>query len=1143
MILVCLSFLLSTFLFSQEIIISEICPSNANVYEIGDPDEPETPDWIEFRNMSATIVDLSTYAISKNPNPATAFTLPNISVKSGDYIVLTSNEESFTSGMFIPFSLSASGETVYLFKNGEIKDSIKFKDMQVDKSIGRHISDYVSPYYFEMPTPGKANTGTPLEPKTLDPPIFSNETGAYGFSFDLTLHTTEKDADIYYTTDGTVPTSRSKRYSSPIKISSNTNIRAVTYKQKHIASDIETSSYIFHLRDLNVPIVSISMDEKDLFDYYTGIYVLGPNAESEHPNFGANFWQDWEKPCHVDLINSDGYLEMSYDLGVKIAGNYSRANDQKSLKFYARKKYNSPAIEYQIFKDKPLYEFQSFIIRNAGNDFNYSHMRDALTSSLVQNMGVSRSAFQPAIAYVNGEYFGMFNLREKINKHYVSLNYNVPLEHLSLINANGWGNDLVWGDATSYHELTNFIESNDISIPSNYEHVKQELDLQDFMKYFFIEMYVVNEDWPGNNIKSWKDERGGKWRYILWDTDFGFGIWDLEEKVNKNMFEHCLLNDPSVDWPNPQWSTLFLRRFVKNEEFNQQFMNHTADRLNTTFSSDSINYLIDSISYLRDGELNAHGEKWRHDWWQDSWGPQGNRMRDEVEIMRKFANRRGDIMRRHFEEFYKTGGSYNLTLNISKSGAGKIHLNTIDVTRFPFNGQYFKNNTIELTAIPAPGYEFLRWEGTINSTEKTITVTRDKATILTAVFGYNADIHPKVFFTEIHYHPKDSLSGGTWVEIYNANSTPQDISNWTLKNNQSYNSFTISSGTVIPPRSYVVFSTDTAALKKVHNLSKDSYIGNVPFDFSNQIDVARLYNAEGYLIDKMAYSDDYPWAKKPDGNGYSLALISITADRKKAENWRPITVLGTPAAANAPVILTPNRNSIVINEINYNSHENINSGDWIELHNTSSLEIDISTWVVKDKKWSNLFVIPEGTIIEPNGFVVFAQNAERFAAIYPDVDFIDYNIGLNSYSDAVRLYDQYEYLIDSVAYTVLNPWPTNANGTGYTLSLIDPKSDNSKPQSWQRSKDIGGTPGAANVGTDIEEVPQMTATYCYPNPTLGIVKVEVNNLVLVEVYSAVGSKVLESTEQTIDLSLMPKGVYTFVITTDDEEITEMVVKY
>ena len=1025
------------------------------------------------------------------------------------------------------FKINADNETVYLLKNTTIIDSISINNLPHDISIGRINNDIHSLRYFSTPTPGAANSVISLNPETLSKPTVSKNGCVFNSKFYLKVYSDQDGVSIYYTINGSDPTDASLKFTDSLYINKTTNLKLRVYKTGYLPSEVKTESYIYLTRTQNLPIVSITVKNEDFFDWNTGIYVKGPNAEEAQPNFGANFWEDWERPAHIEIIETNGETALSMDLGVKIQGNWSRAQPQKSLKFYSRSEYGDKTINYQIFKDKPLYEFQTFILRNSGNDFNNTQMRDGMIQTLCRNMGMDRMAYRPAIVYINGVYYGIQNFREKINEDFIAQNNGVNKDSISLINNIG---EVVFGSAQNFTDLYAFMSNNDLSIPANYERVKQDLDVESFIKFNVVELFVVNQDWPGNNTKLWRENNSnGRWRYILYDLDFGFGIWDAG-KVNINMLDWALnsIEPAPGEWmPNAPWATLMLRKLTQNTEFNTLFMNHMADRLNTTFSPDSITKHIDSLASAIIPELGYHAQKW---------GGDADYMMGNIQGMKDFGNERGDIIRTDFEERFNTNGSYLLTITTSTPKAGRIHLNSIDLTSFPWSGKYFKNVPITLTAIPAPGYTFVRWEGAVSSTNPTIQITTDIATTVNAVYTYNVSDVPNIFISEINYNSADTLQTGDWIEIYNKSTSSQDISSWIIKDKSEFNTFTIPVNTVIPANSYVVVCSDTTKFYQTYSHSIRT-IGNIPFSLSKSIETIRLINNNGFVIDKLSYSDNLPWPKKCDGYGYSLELNNINGDRTNPLIWRAATKKGNPGSANNSISLTANRDKITINEINFNSNSNSDNGDWFELYNAGNTFVNISEWVIRDND-NTIFIVPPFTAIPAKSYLVFVDKPELFQIIHPDVSFIPVNIGLKSSFDGLRLFDQYEFLIDSIEYSIFDSNVIDANGTGKTLALLSSDLDNSNIQNWSYGVN-NGTPGKANefFDTEINVVKNKSDLVLYPNPCEDYINVQIDKSFSFDIYNVAGVKILSQEfckSPIISTEKLNPGIYFIRINTENQ---------
>ncbi len=1036
--------------------------------------------------------------------------LIGIPILSIGYSEKLSNVNALSKYLDLPcgksLTLDASSDTLFLMKGDKIIDSISWKNLPVDVSIGRNKTDYKTAYYFATTTPGKVNSDTAYVAKTLSKPKLDKPAGVYEDEISVNAYSSDKKVILRYTTNGAEPTESSTMVTTEIPVTTNTNLKVKAFRDGYLPSATMTASYIF-LPYVTLPIASITVKRADFFGYRTGIYVTGPNASSEEPYYGANYWQDWERPVHLDFFNEDGECVVSQDLGCKIGGNWSRAHPQKTLKLYARDQYGKDKIEYQFYKDKPISSFHMILLRNSGNDFNHTQMRDGLISVLAREMDIDRQAYQPAVVYINGEYYGIQNVREKQNEHYIAENYGYDKDDIDIVK-NGW--ELQNGSDDDYWEMRDFIEDNDMSYAPNYERAKSLLDIPSYIDYYVLETYVVNEDWPSNNFACWHSRsQNTPWRYLLFDCDFGFGIWDLDGKVNKNMLQWCTATN-SDHYANTPDATALLRSLMRSPEFRRDYMNATADRLNTTLSPKNIREKIDSVYSLIEEEMPSHIARWGYNW-QEGWFDQ----------MKSFGQRREAIMRRQTEEFFSTNGSYTLTLNLSEQGAGKIHLNTIDVKTFPWSGKYFKNNTIFVTAIPNPGYEFVRWEGAVNSTEQTISVTTAEAISLTAVFNYVGN-EPQLRFTEVYYHIYQD-DETEWIELLNEGESAVDLSNWHITIDRYNQSFTIPVGISIQAGSMLVFANDANAFRKQYQNEEQNFaLGNLNMKFPKDFATITLQDQNGYTVASMTYSDEQRYAQKADGYGYSYEL-------DETGTWRSYTYGGTPMKPANPLEEDGLENPI-ISEINYASADKIDSGDWIELYNPNETALSLKDWLIQDKG-GNISVIYDAVTIPPQCYVVFADNLEKFHSVYPNVTCYQLDLSLNRYVDAVKLYNQYEIQVDEVSYSMFDTeWTKGAFETGRTLSLTALDANNAKADNWKPSLGIG-TPGKENdFYVAIPEIQDIVEIY--PNPCSDVLHISLDGTFSYELISVTGQRILNGVGEhatQISVSEIPAGTYLLVI--------------
>ena len=790
------------------------------------------------------------------------------------------------------FKISSTGEILVLSSpSGAVHDSISTGTMLGDISRGRQPDGGPDWVFFGEPTPGNANV-TAGYSGVLEPPYLSQLGSPFSNTGTITMSTATPDAEIYYTTDGSYPNDASLLYTGPIYIEDNTILRAVAIKQGWLNSRPNTQSYLFDYAG-ELPVVSLSTNPEHFWDNDSGIYVLGPNASSDFPYFGANFWQDWERPIHIEMFEPDGELAFSTDAGVKIYGNFSRAYPQKSLTIFARGSYGSTAINYQVFPEKDIESFEAIVLRNSGNDYGNTHFRDGLVSILADRAGITAQAYRPAVVYLNGEYWGIQNIREKINEHFIASHFPIDPDNIDMLEGD---NQVIHGDQTHYIDLLNFIEANDMSDPNNYEVITSAMNVDNFIRYNITQIFVDNWDWPGNNIKYWRSRTpSGRWRWILFDADFAFGLFTPDGYAH-NMLQFATNPDgPSETiwgwdpwWPNPPWSTFLLRSLLDNESFKNDFINYFADHLNTTFRPDEILNTVDEITALLTDEMPNHFARW---------GGAVNMWYYNVNTLRNFIFYRNAFMWSHIQSYFNLVGTYQLHLDMD-GGSGSININSIKAYNFPWQGQYFDQIPIQIQAVPAPGFQFVGWAG-LNTTSNSITVTSSIDTTITAIFEPATSDSSAIVINEINYNSADDYDTQDWVELANNGSGAINLSGWQFKDEDDSHVFVIPEQTILENGAFIVLAEDTAIFNEFFP-GTGPVVGNLNFGFSGGGELIRLYDANGVFIDQVTYDDDDPWPAEADGEGPTLELINPSFDNSLPESWNYSSNLyGTPGVENS----------------------------------------------------------------------------------------------------------------------------------------------------------------------------------------------------------------------------------------------------
>ena len=697
-----------------------IVDREAQMYQGGSPERYQISDFASLLNEGDNVLSIQVHNISNSSSDLTIIpfltALFNSSTSDG---AVPSDILGFAErSLHTNFKISSAGETLYLFDaNTDLVDTMEVTGLANNVSIGIDNSDQ-SVRYYETTTPGARNADQSYQGVVTSELSFSHPGGAFEQSR-VSINGAADNEQIRYTLDATLPTSRSTVYDSSINISSNRVIRARAFRSGYIPSKIISRAFLPDaVHDL--PIVSLITEPDNFFDHQTGLYVPGPNPGTALPYFDANFWQDWERDIHFSFYEPNGDLGVALDAGVKIFGAWSRANDQRSLAIYARGRYGQGKIDYPLFPQLPYSEFESIILRNSGTDWLNSMMRDAALTSLMDGSGLDTQAYRPTVVYLNGEYWGLYNLREKVNEDMLASKHGVEADSLDILEANA---GVVEGSNSDYLALIDYVDTNSLADEDHYNYVASQIDIDNYIRYFVAQIYFNNQDWPGNNIKYWRSP-GEKWRWILYDTDFGFGIWNANDYSADTIAFALETNGPG--WPNPPWSTLLLRRLMENDSFKEKFIRHFNDELNTRFLGEHVSQHITEIAAEIESEIPRQWERWSESAYLN-WQTQ-------VTNMKRFAEQRNEYVFEHLKSNLGAGQLHSLDLSVNNTDAGHIELNSLTLSPMNWQGQYFADIPLQATAIAAEGFTFSHWEGLSSSTNPIINFSLNEASSLTAVF-------------------------------------------------------------------------------------------------------------------------------------------------------------------------------------------------------------------------------------------------------------------------------------------------------------------------------------------------------------------------------------------------------------------------
>ena len=703
----------------------------------------EFPDsWVELFNTDTIAVNLNDYKLGKDDSEAKAWRLPNLTIDPKHHVVVYCDKGK--TGMHTDFHLeSGKGSTVYLFKGDSVIDRVTGLRQQPAPNIayGRETDGDDSWGYQAEPTPGYTNCGKTVK-EILGDPVFSEQGCIFTVPGNHTLtlslpEGTPDGAEIHYTTNGSEPTIASKTYTSPITFSDNLTVRAKIFRDGYMSPPSTVHSYIFFTqRQLTLPVVSIVTDDRYLNDSIIGIYVKG-----FYQNGKNNYSFNWRRPINFEYFENGDETSMLNQLcEARIMGNASREYAMKSLVVYANKRFGTKRLEYEFFPDQRpgISDFKSIALRNAGNDFDFLYMRDAIIQrSMAEHADLDWQSWRPVIVYMNGTYKGMLNIRDRANEDYIYTYYD-GLEDIDMIE-NWW--DLKAGDWDHFNTFKEFYTEHGHTL-SEYE---QWMDCTEFANLMIMNLYYSNQDFPGSNIVIWRPRReDGRWRFIAKDTDFGLGLYD--HPVTYKTIEW--LYDPDYDsdrnWGNQYEYTRLFRRLMEDQGFFNLFIDRSAVYMGDFLNERGVRPVWDPMYELIRYEYPNHRELY------DALWPDYN---EELENARIWLRQRTDIFYQQLADFYHLGNPSPLTINKDATNDLediKFTFNDIPLSEGMFDGKYFSGRPIRLNATSANGMEVTGWDITTETADGdatrihmdgaalSFTMPPDRTVTVKAVVGTNS---------------------------------------------------------------------------------------------------------------------------------------------------------------------------------------------------------------------------------------------------------------------------------------------------------------------------------------------------------------------------------------------------------------------
>lgn len=695
----------------KEIIINEIMPNNVNTVIDEDYKFPEG--WVELYNTTDKDIDIKGWFLSNARSNLLMWEIPVECVipSHGYKIIYLDKEETVSSDHIhaIIDSDNTSGKFYLVRDDGSVEDEIsKYRNALINHSYGRCPSDTSSWVWFEHATPMRPNSDDCEERESAPDVEYDAQGGIYYGSLTVSLSAPSPyEHDIHYTLDGGEPTEQSPLYVSPIAIDSSTVVKAKVIREDVLSKTSNANSYIITDRELQIPVLSLSLNPEYLWDDTLGIYVVGKTGYYDDGVEGpSNYRTNRRRPLNMEYF-VEGERVVNQLCEARISGGWPRIENVKSLKIYAKKKYGKKHFSYNFFSDKKPKDadgYRSILLRNGGNDAQLTILKDAFSQKFSGGkVDVDYQSSQSVIVYLNGRYWGIENIRETDNDDYFLANYGT--EDIDLFK----NYELKEGSYDAYNELCNLLNQPQFS----YEKLSSCVDVNEFLNYMSLEAFVGNYDWPYNNHVFWRDRKNGKWRWLLKDLDGGFIYWppstDADIRgVNLNPFNFLSRTEPYYSYGNMDWATWMLEQMLSNPIVQRMYIERIAVQLGDIFHKSEIYHVVDSMTSIINDEVPFHRDRWNMS--QTTWNDCLNKMPDWIEY-------RNDILYGMLAEYYSLGEVIPLAVKThmetsvdDSTGKGNLYLCGEQLYRGRFDGKWFQNDSITIEASPrVNGQRFVMW--------------------------------------------------------------------------------------------------------------------------------------------------------------------------------------------------------------------------------------------------------------------------------------------------------------------------------------------------------------------------------------------------------------------------------------------------
>ena len=713
--------------------ITEISPLNMDFLD----ETGNDPSWVEIYNSGDTDADLKGYTLVENLKNLRKWVFGSVVVKAKSFLVVfcdkkdisaveISDKDGYHTRPHTNWKLDKDGGTLYLLDpyNG-IRDSVAYPELTAGLSWGIVDGGYWK--YFETPTPEKPNTESKAYDELVPAADMSGlKSGFYSEAFTLNPPTMADGVKLRCTTDGSEPTENSPEFNSPKKIDHSVAFRCATFKTGALSTKVTTRTFFVDEEDVKMPIVAISVDSSFFREHYIKTSCDAPKGCAD----SAGLYADVEVPVHVEYFENGSATKdgstWEMDAGISLMGGYSRLNDKKSVSIRLREEYEDGSINYPLFETRKGVndKYRAFNLRNNGNRFVSDYIEDAMGGAILEGSGVDYQRSRQVVVFYNGKYYGIHDMRERFNKHYVETNYKIESSTVNFIKHLGSDVEASNGTTDNYMQMLHFVATSDFTGANNanYESAKALLDVGNLADYMAAEIYMHNGDWPNNNVRAWAAP-DHPWKFMIYDLDHGFDwMWGVNNKEftqETNMFAWIKKGGGNKPCKVEGCFANLYNSLIVNPDFKRMFINRSALMFNSYTNGKNVEKVVDAmVATIDNNEMTRDLAKFKQDqkWYENSCGHGFDKTGS---CMKEWASKRDSKVIQEYQEEFGVGDMISVSLNAT--GNGSVLMEGATLPSQSFKGKFFSGNSMLLTAVPAAGAVFTGWSDGVTDNPRLVT--------------------------------------------------------------------------------------------------------------------------------------------------------------------------------------------------------------------------------------------------------------------------------------------------------------------------------------------------------------------------------------------------------------------------------------